>query len=192
MTQRTGIPAQADDLGEPGQTSVGLRSELQGGTTLAADVSRGDIVLITIGANDLSAARDKWNTDICDLVCSAPTIDQIGDNLEMIVRDVSALRDGRRTLIVVTDYWNVFEDGDVARAGLGDAFLSWSDSLTRVANARICASARVAGAICVDLYAPFKGDGDADPTSLLASDGDHPNAEGHRVIATAIADAVLP
>jgi len=38
----------------------------------------------------------------------------------------------------------------------------------------------------VDLYSPFKGDGSKDPTSRLASDGDHPNSAGHQLIASAL------
>ena len=41
-------------------------------------------------------------------------------------------------------------------------------------------------------YVVFKGaDGKTDPTSLLAADGDHPNARGHQRIAQALA-RVLP
>lgn len=55
--------------------------------------------------------------------------------------------------------------------------------MTKAANAAICSAAGTAGATCVDLYAPFKGDGDSDDTRLLASDGDHPDAAGAALIA---------
>jgi lysophospholipase L1-like esterase len=86
----------------------------------------------------------------------------------------------------VTNYWNVFEDGDVGTAENGGSFQSWSDLLTRAANAQICEAARRGGATCVDLYSPFKGDGSKNPTSRLAADGDHPNAAGHQLIASAL------
>jgi lysophospholipase L1-like esterase len=39
----------------------------------------------------------------------------------------------------------------------------------------------------VDLAEPFKGpSGTGDPSDLLADDGDHPNAAGHRRIASAL------
>ena len=69
----------------------------------------------------------------------------------------------------------------------GRRYLTDSDSMTRMANAAICSAATQAGAICVDTYTPYNGeDGGKDPTELLADDGDHPNAAGHRVIARAM------
>jgi lysophospholipase L1-like esterase len=38
----------------------------------------------------------------------------------------------------------------------------------------------------VSLYAPFKGDGTKNPTTLLAADGDHPNSTGHHLIASTL------
>jgi lysophospholipase L1-like esterase len=89
-------------------------------------------------------------------------------------------------MVLVTDYWNVFQDGDVGTAEHGAAFQSWSDALTRAESTRICGGAQSAGATCVSLYAPFKGNGSINPTSLLAADGDHPNAAGHQLIASTL------
>jgi lysophospholipase L1-like esterase len=55
--------------------------------------------------------------------------------------------------------------------------------VTKAANRAICAAATAADDRCVDIYAPFEGAGDRNPTTLLADDGDHPNAAGHRLIA---------
>jgi lysophospholipase L1-like esterase len=41
----------------------------------------------------------------------------------------------------------------------------------------------------VDLYAPFKGNGTANPTKFLAGDGDHPNAAGYMLITSALLKA---
>jgi hypothetical protein len=56
-----------------------------------------------------------------------------------------------------------------------------SDQLTVRTNAAIDAAARADDATYVDIYTPFEDS--ADITSLLASDGDHPNAAGHALIA---------
>jgi len=89
----------------------------------------------------------------------------------------------------VTGYWNVFLDGAVGRAR-GAAYVTGSDALTRAVNAGIAAAAERTGATYVDVYRPFKGDGDVDCTPLLAADGDHPDARGHRVIAEALLAAL--
>lgn len=95
-----------------------------------------------------------------------------------------------RARLLVTDYWNVFEDGDVADAKRGPGFATWSDKVTGSANMAICSKAAAVGATCVDLYEPFEGeDGTRNPSALLADDGDHPNAAGHALIAATLLHA---
>lgn len=188
--RRIGQEVLAANDGVPGLTSSGLRDQLESGSDVSRDVRTGDVVMITIGANDLLAARRQWEQDSCDDQCAAADLPWIRRNIEQAVGDVRRLRDGQPTEILVTNYWNVFEDGAVARARQGPAFLSWSDHVTRMANSVICTAAARAGSTCVDLYAAFKGDGTNDPTPLLAADGDHPNAEGHQLIAATMAAQV--
>jgi lysophospholipase L1-like esterase len=114
----------------------------------------------------------------------------VGAQLSAILTAARKLRGDRSTQVLVTQYWNVFADGDVARAANGTAYLRWSDELTRALNTRICRAAQSDGATCVDLYAPLKGNGSRNPTDLLAGDGDHPNAAGHRLIASTLLAAI--
>jgi acyl-CoA thioesterase-1 len=66
-----------------------------------------------------------------------------------------------------------------------------SDEATTYANNAILGAARATGATYVPTYPVFKGaNGRTDPTSLLAPDGDHPNALGHRLIAQALLGAL--
>ena len=52
---------------------------------------------------------------------------------------------------------------------------------------------RAEGATYVDLVQPFRSaDDQGDVSDLLASDGDHPNAQGHAVIARELVAAGLP
>jgi lysophospholipase L1-like esterase len=83
----------------------------------------------------------------------------------------------------VTTYWNVFTDGDVARASGGQAQIDWSQDVTVAANDAICSAATAHHDTCVDLYGPIQ---DGDPTDVLAPDGDHPNASGVGVIVQAL------
>jgi lysophospholipase L1-like esterase len=109
-----------------------------------------------------------------------------GRNIELIVDAARSAQPAHPRTVMVTDYWNVFQDGDVGTAEHGAAFQSWSDALTRAESTQICNAARRASATCVSLYAPFKGNGSVNPTSLLAADGDHPNAAGHQLIASTL------
>jgi lysophospholipase L1-like esterase len=182
----TGVQVSAHNLGLPGETAAELVAGLAADASVATTVAGSDIVLVTIGANDLTDDLDQWTDGNCDLSCFQSSMPEIRADLAAIVDRIHALRAGRPTEILVTDYWNVFRDGDVA-AQLGAAYVTISDEVTKLANTAICAGARSSGAACIDLYAPFKGNGTSNPTALLADDGDHPDAAGHQVIADALA-----
>jgi len=181
-----GGPAGAVNLGTNGLTAAGLRTLVTTPTPTAGGVAQADTLLVTIGANDLLPLLPMWRASGCPAACYTPAVDAVGSDISAILAAARALRGHLPTQILVTDYWNVFADGDVARASEGPAYLLWSDQLTRALSRRICAAARGAGATCVDLYAPFKGNGSLNPTALLASDGDHPNAAGYQVISAAL------
>jgi len=187
----TGVTVGVANLGVPGQTSAGLSAELTGGPAagqaVQGSVAGSDIVLVTIGANDLLPALTRWQSSTCDLSCFTRVLPSIAAHIGAVVQQIYRLRSGRTTEVLVTDYWNVFRDGRVG-AALGARYQQLSDQVTRLANRTICRAATGAGATCVDLYAPFKGiNGTRDPTALLADDGDHPDAAGHGLIAATLA-----
>jgi lysophospholipase L1-like esterase len=180
------------NLGRGGLTSAGLLARLEGDPTVRSQVAAAEVVLVTIGANDLVPALHAWDEGsgqdqaTCGGACEDRDLDRVGRHVRDALREVRQLRGDRPTLVLVTTYWNVFEDGDVAAADRGTEYLRWSDGLTRRLNEAIEQAARAENAVPVDLYAPFKADGRRDPTPLLAGDGDHPNAAGHRLIASAL------
>jgi lysophospholipase L1-like esterase len=177
-----GGPARVVNLGVPGSTSADLRRDLEQQGPTTRTVAQASIVLVTIGANDLNPLLGRWRQGACPGDCWQDAVQAVNANVSAIVGDIHRLRRGRPTTVLVTNYWNVFIDGEVARRRLGADYLRWSDRLTRAADAAICRGSRSSGARCVDLYSAFKGDGSEDPTDLLAEDGDHPNARGHRLI----------
>jgi len=181
-----GGPAHAVNLGSGGLTAAGLRALMTSPSPTATGVGQGDILLVTIGANDLTPLLARWQASGCTATCYSPAVEAVGANVAAILSAAKNLRGHQPTRILVTDYWNVSADGDVARASDGPAYLRWSDELTRALNSAICTVARDPGVTCVDLYAPFKGDGSLNPTTLLAADGDHPNAAGNQVISAAL------
>jgi len=181
-----GGPARAENLGAGGLTAAGLRTLMTQPGPTPTSVAEADVLLVTIGANDLTPLLSRWQSSGCSKACYSPAVEAVGSDLGDILAAARSLRGHRPTRVLVTDYWNVFADGDVARASDGPAYLRWSDELTRALNVSICNAARNAGATCVDLYAPFKGDGSKNPTELLAADGDHPNAAGNQAISSAL------
>jgi lysophospholipase L1-like esterase len=173
------------NLGVPGWTSSQLLAAMTKPGAFRDQVAKADILLVTIGANDLNPLESKGPTG-CPATCYTPLVDSAGHNVQLIVDAARAANPAHPPTVLVTDYWNVFQDGDVGTTEHGTAFQSWSDALTRAESTQICDGARSAGATCVSLYAPFKGNGTVNPTSLLAPDGDHPNAAGHQLIASTL------
>jgi lysophospholipase L1-like esterase len=187
-----GGPAGGENLGINGLTAAGLRTLVTTPSPTADGVAEADTLLVTIGANDLLPLLLQWRATGCPAACYMPAVDAVGSDISAILTAARALRGNKPTRILVTNYWNVFADGDVASASEGLTYLIWSDGLTLALNSKICAAARGAGAICVDLYAPFKANGTLNPTKFLAGDGDHPNAAGYQLITTALLAATSP
>lgn len=191
LAARQGTPVVSKNLAAAGLTTQGLLDQLADDAA-EETVVEADVTIITIGANDFDSATVE--NDACgpgaDLACYKEDLARLRANMDAILRKVRALekRDGSR--IIVTGYWNVFMDGAVGRAQ-GSAYVTTSDRLTLAVNETLAASAAAAGARYVDLYAPFKGhDGALDDTRLLADDGDHPDATGHRLIAGTVLSAL--
>src|SRR5262249_22328440 len=145
----TGVTVKVTNLGVPGLTSPGLTAQLTGDPATRGSVGSSDIVLVTIGANDLAPALARWQSSSCDLSCFTRVLPTIAANVGSVVQQIYRLRAGRATEVLVTDYWNVFRDGRVG-AALGTRYQQLSDQVTRLTNQTICQAATGAGATCVD------------------------------------------
>lgn len=190
LESTTGRTVDAINNSANGETSAEVLTGLRTDDAYRAEIGRADVVVLIIGANDLGPVLDSWVDDDCDRGCYHPEVEAMGDRLSAILTLVDRAKQPSAPVFVLS-YWNVFEDGDVGAADYDDGYLSWSDEVTRDANATICEAADLADATCVDLYKPFKGtDGTDDPTRLLADDGDHPNAAGTALIAAEVVAAI--
>lgn len=193
---RQGMPVDSNDLAVPGQTSDGLLGQLDT-TDVQQAVAGADVVVVTIGANDVETGTDPascalagTDVDSAAQACYHDELETLTPNLDRIAARIAALPTAPGARVLVTGYWNVFLDGAPGRAH-GDTYARIADAITKVVNARIGAAAAAHGATFVDLFPAFRGgDGSRDATPLLADDGDHPNAEGHRVIEKALAAAL--
>ena len=198
LAEVRGAHVSVRNLGVGGLDSGGLLHSLTApGSAVAAAVRGSDIVLLTIGANDFADQHGSVTDGRC---LAGPGTDCVRDDLEGMRRNVTAvleeirrLRGGRPTAVLVTGYWNVFEDGAVARNSFPHLGVRATRVLTRLANQWLRADALAAGATYVDLFAPFNGPASrGDLTRLLASDGDHPNQAGQALIARRLLAAGLP
>ncbi|MGN6332537.1 MAG: SGNH/GDSL hydrolase family protein [Motilibacteraceae bacterium] len=187
----TGTRVSVQDLAVGGLDSAGLLASLVSATPQAAAVATADVVVVTIGANDLVPARSDYSAQRCggpdDLDCFRALLPGVRAHLAAALERIAVLRGHAPTTVLVTDYWNVFEDGGSAVAELGRDAVADARTVTRAENQVLCSTAAAAGATCVDLYVPFLGPtGDGDPTRLLAADGDHLSRAGHDLIAATL------
>jgi lysophospholipase L1-like esterase len=180
LAARTAKPVHVRNEGVPGETSGALLRSLQGATARA--VGNADVVTVTIGANDFSF--DTFRRNPCRaLACYRTGLGRLHDNLTATFAAIHRVQRGARQVVLVTGYWDIWRDGVVGR-GIGATYMNVGIALTQRVNTVIAATAAAASFRYVDLYAPFRGrSGARDDSDLLADDGDHPNAAGHRLIA---------
>jgi lysophospholipase L1-like esterase len=189
----------ASDLSVPGLREVSADNRAVGGYTttdvirqltqnheVIEAVKQSDAVELEVGANDI-AYSTKCGTTVD---CYTPGIPELEQNLRAIVQQVDELTAGRPMLVVLLDYWSVWLGGQYAQAK-GQAYVDAAATVTGEVNAAIKTVAGQTKSGYVDLRAAFKGpDYSYDETHYLASDGDHPNAEGHQKIASALEQVI--
>lgn len=194
LAERLGVPVHVDNRGINGLDSDGLLRRLRHPRwDLARSVARADVVVVTIGANDFGDHHDEVTEGRCarvDTDCVADGLVTLRRHVDRSLARIADLRGGRPSTVLVTGYWNVFEDGDVARREFPTAGLGASIALTRRTNRVLRDAARAGGATYVDLFTSFQRKG-AGITRLLAGDGDHPSAAGHALIARVLLAADL-
>jgi acyl-CoA thioesterase-1 len=171
---------QSINLAQPGATSSDVLSEL-GTPATGAALRSASVVLLMIGANDMAAVFATHGGPAAYARAAAQVHTDVLATLHRIRQ-----AGGASVTVVVLGYWNVVEDGDVARADYDDAGTAEAAQITDQTNDALRQAA--AGlARYVPTAAVFKGPtGRGDPTGLLAADGDHPNARGHAAIAAAL------
>ena len=197
LSYARGVRTTVQNLGVNGLDSAGLLASLRNPHSAATTAVRNsDIDLITIGANDFAPEHNDVTNGRCAGAAGAACVNAelagMQRNVSAVLATIHQLRGSRPTAILVTGYWNVFEDGAVARRAFPAAGLRASRELTTLANDALRRAAQNGGATYVDLMLPFIGPRTGgDPTSLLGPDGDHPNAAGQDLIATRLLAAGL-
>ena len=194
LSRRTGASVTVTNEAVNGLDTEGLLTQLQQ-PQVSEEVSRADVVLLTIGANDFGSRHDEVVEGACTVGSRVACVDQelrdMRSQLSTILKDIASLRAGRPTSVLVTGYWNVFEDKQVAAQAYGPEGLKASIQLTHQVNQEIRAVSAKAGARYVGLFGPFHQP-KLGENALLAEDGDHPDAAGHVLIAQTLLAAGLP
>jgi lysophospholipase L1-like esterase len=190
LHSRTGRPVTVHNDATDGWTTADVGHDLSSPST-ASHLADADLVVIEVGANDFDLDRvdDPACLPASTSPCWSATMADLRTGLADIVSGIRRLDSRPDLRIAVLGYWNVTVDGAVGEER-GEAFVAGSDALTRAVNAAIESTADRLGSIYVDAYKPLKGDGSGDPTSALLDDGDHPDAEGHALIAAAVLGAL--
>jgi len=181
------------NLGAGGLTAHDLLEALRRDDSTESAVRAADTVVVTIGANDLGDVKDRITAGSCAgperTTYADDDLRRLGDDVRDLLARIDDIRSHRPTQVLVTGYWNVFEDGGVAARMYSAEGRAASVILTRRVNALLHDRARAARDTWVDLDARFTDAAGTDRTSLLADDGDHPDAAGHQAIAKALIDA---
>jgi acyl-CoA thioesterase I len=181
LSKTTGDEVTAINDSVAGYTTENVLDQLKSNQEVIDDVRKAEIVEIEIGANDV-AYNSKCGTSAD---CYAPSVPTMKANLLSIVRRTQSLVSGHTHLIVLLDYWSVWLGGKYA-ARKGQAYVAAAEEVTDRVDSAIRSTASRTRSAYVDLRAAFKGPTYSyDETRFLSSDGDHPNAAGHRRIAMA-------
>lgn len=178
-------PVSVRNLAVPGMDTRGLLTRLRAPDVRAA-LARADIVVLQIGANDI-AGNDLERTDCSDATaCWSADLAALGGRLDDVFATVTKeTRPG--TTVRALGYWNVAMDGEAGRER-GTTYVRNSRDLTAGVNRLLDARAARHHVGYVDLSRLFLDDHAVD--DLLAADGDHPNAAGHRIIAKAVLNSL--
>lgn len=174
-------------------TSAVLLQRVQQATYRAA-LADAELLTIQVGFNDFQGPCN-WATHAACLAHGTTTVQ---GNLEKILALVAAIRGGDPVPTRVVTYY----DNYIGMPGTAKAwgFEATAENLAtfeadyggalRAFDAMLCEVAGAAGARCVDILPAFNGSDGTDPAvGLLASDGVHPSAAGHGLIAETLASA---
>ena len=182
------------------QRAVTVTNDARGGFTSADLLAQAtsehltarpsSVTIITIGANDFdSRILSSPGCRASDgLACYQVGLRALSRNVTELLGDLAPAGQAHG-IVLVTGYWNVFLDGRMG-AAQGPAYVRDSDALTRAVNDALQRASTAKGDMFVDLYYLFKSRGPYED-ELLASDGDHPSAVGHALIADTVEQAVV-
>ena len=187
MEAKMGRPILVTNHAVSGMTS-GEMAEQTHSARVMTDLRQANVIIVMVGAND-TPQNQLGKAHCLDVDCFPQAIKGVTSHLVSTVLHLRSLHHVAGQRIIMVTYWNVWQDGMVGRAK-GAAFVSASREVTTADNTAIRKAASHRGIPVVSLDIAFRISRGVDDTDLLAPDGDHPNARGHRAIANAIVQQV--
>jgi lysophospholipase L1-like esterase len=200
ITLVTGHPVTVQNLSQHNGLQIdGLLAELANDQPRRVALAGADIVVVSIGFNDIGWIRLD---DTCDgptpdtepmdwtkytAACGTSSAASFKPKLERIYADIVALRAGKPTILRTTNRYN---DAIAASwsAGKGEA-LKGSRAVVEAWNAMACKAAQLNGFVCVDIYHALNGPDGAKPLGdFVGKDETHPSDRGNEVIAGVLTD----
>ena len=198
-------PVTVDNLAVPGAEVAQLLAQVQGFAGPREAIAAADVVVVTIGFNDLPFNRLD---DPCKVAPAYPVIDwkalttecmdrvtgEFSADLDAVMREITSLRAGApTTLLLTTVYDSVLGDNVDPTWDSPDAVepaVYAADAYQRAT----CAAAETYGAACVDTYHVINGPDGRTPAGpfLVPADYTHLGQPGHDAFAAALLAAPPP
>lgn len=189
LVDATGHSADVYNDARNSATTATVRSQLSE-RGVRKQLAAASTVVIMAGANDYVPAFRAVSQGADPTATYQSVQDRVTANLVAIINTVRALHTGPDPVhIAVLDYWNVVKDGAVAERSYTPRQRAAAVLATDSANRAIAAAVHGTGASYVSTFDHFEGP-QVDQTALLAQDGDHPSASGHRLIAAVLFQAL--
>jgi lysophospholipase L1-like esterase len=146
-------------------------------------VGQADIITLLIGFNDLGdcvqGTSARYDAEIAG----------VARNIDATLTEVERLQGSHPHAVRVIAYYDVCR-GYPAAIALGPEFQQFYGRKLVQLNSAICAAAAQHAAMCTQLLLAFNGPyGHRDASDLLVEDHEHPNRQGHQLIADRIAEA---
>jgi lysophospholipase L1-like esterase len=185
--RRIGTDIRARNEAESGTTSKDLLTHLQS-RRVRQEVGKADVVVVFTGANDFYDAFMKVGGGGSAQQEYGPIAESVRGNVTAAIEAVRHRNPQAR--IVVCGYWNDFKSGSVAMHEYTPDQRRAADTATDYTNRALYSAASRADVRYVSTRKLFERRRDVTP--LLAADGDHLSAAGHRLVAKALVDLLHP
>jgi lysophospholipase L1-like esterase len=177
----TDLGGTAKNMAVSGSTSLNLVHLMQTARAWNA-VKSATVVVIMTGANDYVSAFNAVSKGASSSRYNS-VANQVRSNVTNVVNRIRYINP--KADVVIVDYWAAMEDGQVAQKNYNKTTQRAALKATESVDGALWS---VAGSLHTDWLSTYHVFHDAvsDVTSLLSSDGDHPDAAGTSLIAGAL------